>query len=447
VPQVNEVACWGRVIDYTSPVLEVVMARAGFILRFLKPCVVAVVLIFVASCGGGGAPPAPEVVRITVAGMPGTPLAPMQTVQLSASATYSDGTDKDVTTVSTWGTSDRSVLTVTSAGGVNATGPGKAEVMAMYGGLKGTAGAEVVALPAAYFTDGVEYAFVYELDAQGRVDSYRISQREGVAYATPAATWGCSASLRDDYACSRSGNYMSGEAGRLVRLGSFAFPQSTTYSYDGQRLTEVFSETQWASHTFSTAQTTLTYDGSGRLLQVDSRSAYVEVGGCLASASRGQITLDSHGRLSSEEGTPQPVAPCRDEPGRPWTRQWIYSAAGFLEQTLQQVKNEEGVVIGRRTVNYVAEPEGWLLARIQRVETDGEITSETGDTYSIVRFEGRVAEEAFTQAEPSFFYGSRRPQRVRYEWGRLPTEPLFVPRALIGLNGSDYFGIISSHHR
>jgi hypothetical protein len=31
--------------------------------------------------------------------------------------------------------------------------------------------------------------------------------------------------------------------------------------------------------------------------------------------------------------------------------------------------------------------------------------------------------------------------------GRLPVEPLFVPRAITGRNGADYFGIISSHHR
>ena len=423
--------------------------------RAVGPLISSAVFLLLAAlvggCGGSSIPAGPEVVRITVAGMPSAPLAPMQSVQLSASATYSDGTAKDVTAISTWETSDSRVLTVTASGYVTATGPGKADVTATFGGLRGTARAEVVALPAAYFTDGVEYAFDYELDARGRVGSYRISQREGVDYSTPAASdpnaMGCSASLRDDYGCSRNGVYMSGGAGRLVRLGSFVFPQSTTYSYDGQRLTEIYSETQWTNHISSAVRSTLTYDASGRLLQVDTRSSSVEPGGCVASAGRGLITLDSQGRLSSEEGTPQPVAPCRDQPVRPWTRQWIYSAAGFLQQTLRPVTNEQGVVIGRSTVNYVADPEGWLLVRIQRVETDGQVTSETTDTYTIGRFEGKVAEEAFTQAEPSAFYGGRRQQRLRYAWDRLPTEPLFVPRALTGLNGADYFGIISSHHR
>jgi hypothetical protein len=58
-----------------------------------------------------------------------------------------------------------------------------------------------------------------------------------------------------------------------------------------------------------------------------------------------------------------------------------------------------------------------------------------------------VAEESFTQAEQRAHYVFSELQRVRYEWGRLPGEPLFVPRAPTGLNGADYFGIVSSHHR
>ena len=77
--------------------------------------------------GGGGAPASPEVVRITLAGMPSAPPTPMQSVQLSASATYSDGTVKDVTAISPWQASDSRVLTVTPSSYVTATGPGKAE--------------------------------------------------------------------------------------------------------------------------------------------------------------------------------------------------------------------------------------------------------------------------------------------------------------------------------
>jgi len=242
---------------------------------------------------------------------------------------------------------------------------------------------------------------------------------------------------------------MSGSQGRLVRIGTTAFPQSTTYSYDQQqRLVEIYAETQWASHVFSTQSTTLTYDASGYLGQVSSRSSYVEPGGCTASLTSSQITLDSQWRLSQEEGSPQPVQPpCRDVPSQPWTTQWTYAADGFLELLLQPIVDDIGAAIGRRSTRYAVDSNGWLMARIQRVEMGDQITSEISDTYTTVRFGGKVAEEEFTQAEPSRFYGSRRPQRVRYEWGRLPGQPLFVPRALTGLEGTDYFGIISSHHR
>jgi hypothetical protein len=412
---------------------------------FLAGCLVA--------CGGGSAPAGPELTRITISGMPGAPLAPMQTEQLTAAATYSDGAVKDVTGAVAWDSTNDKVMTVSPAGLVTATGPGTADVSAALGGVAGTASAQVVALPAAYFSDGVEYAFAYELDAQGRVDSYRITQRQGVTYPALASgdpnVMGCSASLSDDYGCSRGAGRMSGSHGRLARIWTTVFPQSTTYSYDPQqRLTEVYAETQWTNHVFSTVSSTLGYDASGHLAQVSSRSSYVEPGGCSATQSSSRITLDSRFRLSREEGSPQPVPPpCRGALGRPWTTQWTYSAAGFLELALQPVVDELGAVTGRRTTRYAVDPDGWLLARVQRVDTGDDITSEITDTYAIVRVGGKIAEEEFTQAEPSGFYGGRRPQRIRYEWGRLPAEPLFVPRALTGLNGADYFGIISSHHR
>jgi len=58
------------------------MARAGFVARLLKPCAVAAFVAVVVACGGGGTSSGPEVVRITIAGMPGTALAPMQTAHL-----------------------------------------------------------------------------------------------------------------------------------------------------------------------------------------------------------------------------------------------------------------------------------------------------------------------------------------------------------------------------
>src|SRR5512139_3654365 len=60
-------------------------------------------------------------------------------------------------------------------------------------------------LPAAYFIDGVEYAFEYQLDAQGRVENYRISRRASMAYPTPAESDAnlieCTGSLYGAYDC------------------------------------------------------------------------------------------------------------------------------------------------------------------------------------------------------------------------------------------------------
>ena len=82
--------------------------------------------VLVAACGGGGdsGPPPVSLTAVTVTGMPSEPLAPMQTAQLTARASYSDGSIKDVTTTSTWSTSNANVLTVTAMGLATATRAG-----------------------------------------------------------------------------------------------------------------------------------------------------------------------------------------------------------------------------------------------------------------------------------------------------------------------------------
>jgi hypothetical protein len=95
----------------------------------------------------------------------------MQTAQLGAQAAYSDGSVRDVTAAAAWGTTDADVLTVSSTGLATATGPGQAEVVASLGTVSGRAALAVVALPAAYFIDGVEYAFEYELMRKGALST------------------------------------------------------------------------------------------------------------------------------------------------------------------------------------------------------------------------------------------------------------------------------------
>jgi len=92
----------------------------------------------------------------------------------------------------------------------------------------------VLGPPAAYFINGVEYAFDYQLRCQGRVDSYRISQREGIAYSTPAASdWyvrECTGSLHGSYVCAGLYTEMTGEGGHLVTVGGSFVETSATYS-------------------------------------------------------------------------------------------------------------------------------------------------------------------------------------------------------------------------
>lgn len=425
------------------------MARAGFVLRFLKLCAVAALLAVVGACGGDGAPNLPEVVRVTVAGMPTSPLAPMQTAQLTATAAYSDGAVKDVTAAATWDSTDRTVVTVSAAGLLTATGPGNADVSAAFGGMRSSVSSQVVALSAAYFSDGLEYAFDYQLDAQGRVDNYRIVWRDGVSYPTvPTADPNvreCTGSLRGSYVCSTTntaGGYyhysMTGEQGRLVSIVGTASVKSFgdssfTFTYGLSGLME-FKE-EWLAggvHWIATDSVSMAYDALGRLTEVRTvcrrNMPYTDYSRMEKTA---RIDLDSQGRLLHEDVSavviydpylPVPVS-CP-----PDTTAWTYDEAGHMKTA--------------GSTEYTADADGWLTSR-RRVAGAETIT----DTYVVTRFGGRVAEEQFTQAEPRAFYGESRPQRVRYEWGRLPVEPLFVPRALTGLSGADYLGIISSHHR
>lgn len=424
------------------------MARTGFVFRLLKPCAVAALIAVVGACGGDGASSLPEIVRVTVAGMPTAPLVPMQTAQLVASATYSDGAVTDVTGVAAWDSTDVGVITVSPAGLATATGPGKADVSATFAGVQGTVTGEVVVLPSAYLIDGLEYAFDYQLDAQGRVVSYRISQREGLTYPyTPTNDRNpreCTGSLRGSYVCLDTlwlRNEMIGQDGRLVSMSIREFEisriTSTSFTYSYGQTGLVQFEQEWTTRypRWTRTTETLAYDDAlGRLNEVRTVCTAWEAGYESRIEKTARIMLDPTGRLMSEDVTtifipsPNPydpvTVPCPADTGT-----WTYDDAGRMKTAGSTV--------------YTVDADGWLTSR-SRVEGSNTVV----DNYAITRFGGRVAEEQFTQAEPSAFYTARSDsQRVRYEWGRLPVEPLFVPRALTGLEGADYLGVISSHQR
>jgi hypothetical protein len=89
--------------------------------------------------------PAPTLTGITLGGVP-SPLAKGLTRPLTATATYSDGSTADATTLVTWTSSKPSVATVSSAGVLTATGTGSATITAALGGF--TASAPVLVTPA-----------------------------------------------------------------------------------------------------------------------------------------------------------------------------------------------------------------------------------------------------------------------------------------------------------
>ena len=106
---------------------------------------VSLVALAVAACSKDSSPPptsptpaAPTVASVTVTGYNGTPMNRRdQTVQLSASARYSDGTTRDVTGSATWRSDNPNVADVSGAGLVTARGDGEATIAA---DVQGTAG-------------------------------------------------------------------------------------------------------------------------------------------------------------------------------------------------------------------------------------------------------------------------------------------------------------------
>jgi len=85
------------------------------------------VWLFVAACGK--ASPTAQVTSITVTGNP-TLNGIGQTSQLTATATFSDGTTEDVTSKATWQTGNAAFVSVSSTGVVTATGFGQTSISA-----------------------------------------------------------------------------------------------------------------------------------------------------------------------------------------------------------------------------------------------------------------------------------------------------------------------------
>jgi hypothetical protein len=199
-----------------------------------------------------------------VTGAPAAPIAPGERAALSARALYGDGSEQDVTAVAIWRTTDAGVATVDTTGMLATVSPGRVDVSAKYQGAEGVVTLVVAALPAAYFFGDVEYAFDCVLDALGRVASYRMARRPDVDYGSEpwqdVRVGECRGDLCGAYDCTSPAARMQGESGRLVTLGSGAFPLPTTrtYRYESARLVRV--DATWrgpGSHAGGTSRSVL----------------------------------------------------------------------------------------------------------------------------------------------------------------------------------------------
>jgi len=106
--------------------------------RAVRLAVVAATAVACA-CGGSSSPAAPAAtVRSVSVEAQGALVTIGQRAQLSATAVYSDGASKDVTTVATWQTSDPSIVAVSNTGVATAGAAGTVLLRATYGGAGGT---------------------------------------------------------------------------------------------------------------------------------------------------------------------------------------------------------------------------------------------------------------------------------------------------------------------
>lgn len=90
-------------------------------------------------CGGGGSPTGPAPVTLTgVTVSAGASAAVGDTVQFTATATFSDGTTQTVTGQATWESSNTAVVTITSGGLATFVAQGEADIKATYRSSSGT---------------------------------------------------------------------------------------------------------------------------------------------------------------------------------------------------------------------------------------------------------------------------------------------------------------------
>jgi len=125
-------------------------------------CALLMLSLLLAGCGGGsgnsGLPPAEILASITVTPT-GKKVAPSSPVQFTAIGRYLDGSEKDVTGLVTWGSSDSNLATISNAVGAKgvamAVTPGDVNITATLGTITGVAAFTPTALNSLTVTPAV----------------------------------------------------------------------------------------------------------------------------------------------------------------------------------------------------------------------------------------------------------------------------------------------------